>query len=443
VIGLLTTQRAFYGNHVAGRPSDYLGAPLAAPADPANACATARPEWSLLALYELSNLFPGELKIVPIFVIPGFITMVIFLMPFIAKLLPVSLPVLGRSTIGQLANVVFVLLLIVAAVVLSLRVIQHDRSNDKHQAALEAGREQAERVVQLARSPTGIPVTGALTLLRNDPKIQGPRLYRQHCLSCHDHVDANGKGMTVERPLSYEDRNGKKVFMPNGGPNLFRFPDRAWLTGFLDPEQIAKVEFDEENNLVHSAPYYGNTTYRSGDMVAFVVDTFSDLDEEDQVARDEMVKWLSAEAELGFQAEADAELHANVLRGLPADATDDAKQAALLEAATETLEYFSCLDCHKFHDQGDLGTAPDLTGYGSRQWTIDLIRDPGHARFYEASGNDRMPAFNPPDEPARQQLTLQEIGLIVDWMREEWYRADEQPLAGKGQEPGGEPQKEQ
>ena len=49
-------------------------------------------------------------------------------------------------------------------------------------------------------------------------------------------------------------------------------------------------------------------------------------------------------------------------------------------------------NCHHFHDAGDLGTAPDLTGYGSREWMIGMISDPEHERFY-GEKNDRMPAF--------------------------------------------------
>jgi hypothetical protein len=46
---------------------------------------------------------------------------------------------------------------------------------------------------------------------------------------------------------------------------------------------------------------------------------------------------------------------------------------------------------------------------------IEFISNPAHARFYE-SNNDRMPSF-------REEGILDEkaIGLLVDWLRGDWY----------------------
>jgi hypothetical protein len=35
--------------------------------------------------------------------------------------------------------------------------------------------------------PLMIPKQGAVYLLRNDPKTRGPRLFKQHCASCHSY----------------------------------------------------------------------------------------------------------------------------------------------------------------------------------------------------------------------------------------------------------------
>ena len=70
----------------------------------------------------------------------------------------------------------------------------------------------------------------------------------------------------------------------------------------------------------------------------------------------------------------------------------------------------------RFHDNGeDFGTAPDLTAYGSREWMIAFVSNPEHERFF-GRRNDRMPAVG-----EEKQLTPQEIGLVVDWLRGEWY----------------------
>jgi len=82
----------------------------------------------------------------------------------------------------------------------------------------------------------------------------------------------------------------------------------------------------------------------------------------------------------------------------------------------------SCTDCHKFHDQGELGSAPDLTGYGSREWLLGMIDNPQHERFYSGDRNDRMPAFADDSEhPERNLLSPRELSLLVDWLRGDWY----------------------
>ena len=74
-----------------------------------------------------------------------------------------------------------------------------------------------------------------------------------------------------------------------------------------------------------------------------------------------------------------------------------------------------CTECHKFGDAGTEPTAPELTGYGSRQWLIDFIMDPAHERFYDRR-NDRMPRYGPD-----KVLDRASIELIADWLRGDWY----------------------
>ena len=77
--------------------------------------------------------------------------------------------------------------------------------------------------------------------------------------------------------------------------------------------------------------------------------------------------------------------------------------------------------CHRWGAINEADEAPNLTDYGSRDWMIRMISQPNHVYGEE---NDRMPAFNPPERPGEQQLTTEKIGLIVDWLREEWRAAD-------------------
>ena len=54
-------------------------------------------------------------------------------------------------------------------------------------------------------------------------------------------------------------------------------------------------------------------------------------------------------------------------------------------------------------------------------WLVGIISNPAHQRFY-GSENDRMPAYAEfPDEPAKNTLSAHDIGLLVDWLRGEWY----------------------
>jgi len=101
---------------------------------------------------------------------------------------------------------------------------------------------------------------------------------------------------------------------------------------------------------------------------------------------------------------------------------EEGKQLVTGGLSESTDNAMSCTDCHKFHDTGDIGLAPDLTGYMSRQWMIDFIRNPADERFY-GENNDRMPAFAPHDDPRLNQLDDKSLGLIVDWLRGDWRRS--------------------
>ncbi len=348
------------GGPGAGRIS---GRALGAPADPADAYAAARPEWCLLGVYELSNLFPGNLKIVPIFVIPGGLFLLVLAMPFV-----------GRTLRGHVFNVTLLVAVLAGLVVLSSRVIGHDRANQMHQQALAAGRADAHRAVELARSPQGIPVSGAITLLRNDPKTQGPKLFQQYCASCHDHLNARNQGIKSEKPSA---------------PNLYGFASVEWLAALLDPKQV-------------SGPcYFGGTKFKDGEgtMADFVKDDLKEPRKE--LGEKQLRNWIKTLA-----AEADRE---------------PSKKLTAEEVAG--FEDFTCDNCHRFHGKGKLGNGPDLTGYGSREWLLGIISDPTQRRFYGVK-NDRMPSFlKSPGEPEKNLLTARQVEILADWLRGKWYVA--------------------
>jgi ubiquinol-cytochrome c reductase cytochrome b subunit len=381
VVGLLCAANHWRGPHAGQQPGEYLGAPLGAPADPVDSYGAARPEWAFRPLYQMTALFPSSSignsglswQIVPIFGITSALLLLVFLMPLVGKL-----------AVGHLFNVVLLLAIVVAAVGLGAASVWSDSRDAKFLAAQAAGEEEAQRAKELARAPEGIPVNGALALVRSDPKIQGPALFRQYCAGCHNHSDAEGRGIVVEPPTK------------PSAPNLYGFGSRSWVAGLLDPRKIVGPD------------YFGNTKLRSGEMPGFVKDTLGKLEGDEKKQLEMAVAALSAEAGLRSQKELDAKESARIAEG---------KKAILGD--------YGCTDCHRFGGKGQLGNGPDLAGWGTREWLMGIIGNPAHQQFY-GKKNDRMPAYVEfPGEPDKNLLSTRSLGIIADWLRGEWYEAKE------------------
>ena len=63
----------------------FIGAPLEARANPADAAYTPRPEWYFLFLFQLLKYFPGNLEVIGVILIPTIVVLVIFLLPWIDR----------------------------------------------------------------------------------------------------------------------------------------------------------------------------------------------------------------------------------------------------------------------------------------------------------------------------------------------------------------------
>ncbi|MBX9789526.1 MAG: cytochrome bc complex cytochrome b subunit [Pirellulales bacterium] len=352
----------------------FLGAELGAPADPAHSYSAARPEWYFLFLFQMLKYFPGESEIYGALVIPGAVMLALFLMPF-----------LGYTKVGHYFNMAFLIALLVGASTLTLLALNEDRNNPDFQIAVTEADDQAQRVSELALSPQGIPPTGAATLLNNDPKTVGPQLFKQYCAGCHSFSDAKNQGLVAMPPRAADSEP-----IETGGSNLFGFAARSWFAGLFDPAQI------------DGPRYFGNTPHREGDMVGWVKEHVPAMKEADRAELDQVVQALLVEA------------------AVPAERTLTLLQVQLVAQGRLAIrgKTLGCTECHKYHDAGELGSAPDLTHYGSRQWLIDFISNPGDARFY--GDNHHMPAFGAVGaKPAT--LSAQQIGLLADWLRGDWY----------------------
>jgi quinol-cytochrome oxidoreductase complex cytochrome b subunit/mono/diheme cytochrome c family protein len=253
---------------------------------------------------------------------------------------------------------------------------QNDDKRVAYRAAVLAARHDAERVVELAGSAGGIPPQGAVWLLRNDPATQGPKLFSRNCASCHRYDGYDGLGQPLKDPQS--------------APDLARFASRNWVEGLLDPQQV------------DSAKYFGpNMKAHNGKMVDFVKDEVAQsTDPKDKRELQSIVLALSAEANLPAQRDFDR----------TDTATIEAGRIAFKESVLE------CVQCHAWRGEkpslGGASRGPDLTGYGSRQWLVDFIRNPQHPRFYPGDKNDRMPLYG-----EQKILDERSIGLIADWIR--------------------------
>jgi ubiquinol-cytochrome c reductase cytochrome b subunit len=383
----------------------YCGAELTAPADPASPYAAARPETYFLFLFQFLKWFPGELEVWGAIVIPTLTLVVLFLMPWI-----------GRSRGGHVFNVALLCCVLGGAALLTVQALYDDHmakwtgrteaNSDAYDASvaflsaqLQAELE-AERVLELADSPAKIPPTGALSLVYDDPYLQGPKLFRQHCANCHNYVDR-------ERP----DAVGNIANKAPTAPNLYGVGSRQWLQGLLDPEQIS----GPDHFGYAGSPFVGDG--ENTDMVDFVREAFGEAGDDDlkrhvQEALEKVAAALSAEAQLPEQAELDERDQALIAEG-----------RALMEGGLAEIvdNGMSCTDCHSFGTMQDIGS-PVLDGYMSRAWLMAFIRNPADERFY-GEKNDRMPAFAPHDNARLNQLDEKSLGLLVDWLRGDWYRA--------------------
>ncbi len=396
------------------------GAELTAPADPANPFNAARPEWYFLFLFQFLKWFPGELEVWGAFVIPGVVVTILFLMPWI-----------GRSRKGHLFNVALLVFLLGGVILLTAQAVRDDyfaawyerteanaQQFDASQAFLDAKKAaelEAERVIALARSPERIPPTGALSMAQQDPFLQGPRLFTQHCAGCHSHESDKGFALSPGVDPQEFRRNAHNLGLnmvdivnPNPtAPNLWGVGGRDWMQAFLNPKLIS------DNN--HFG--YEGSPFAEGDMVSFIQDARNDelSDEERKAVEDAFSKigfalWLDAGTTKLVHPDGLKELKELAIHG----------RELISGGLAEVLDSgMSCIDCHKYHEEGELGMAPDLTDYMSRLWMIDFIKNPSAERFY-GENNDRMPAFAPHDDPRMNQLDDQTIGLIVDWLRGDW-----------------------
>ena len=223
----------------------YLGAELTGPVDVAGSYDAARPEWSFRALYHMTKLpiFSKIGMVYAIFVVPPFLLAFFFVLPILGRIRPLHWLCVAAT---------FVLFVVVC--VFTYKSYWDDYKNPEHAPGFLAGvadaRRSADRAVELAFAPAGIPKDGALTLTKNDPFLQGPKLFEKNCASCHNF-----------KAKSDEARNADYVEIECSeptAPNLYGAQSAAWIRGFtneatlVDVDCFGKTAFAENGSMYKS-----------------------------------------------------------------------------------------------------------------------------------------------------------------------------------------------
>jgi ubiquinol-cytochrome c reductase cytochrome b subunit len=377
----------------------FKGADLSAPADPSEPYSAARPEWYFLFLFRFLKFQQVEhygLAFGAIYV-PTAILVVLVLMPLV-----------GRWKVGHAFNVFFLFVMMAGVAGLTGLAIYEDRRNADFQLAVGEADRAGERAVELARRPEMIPVAGAVTLLRDDPLSQGPKIFAANCSSCHRYngTDGTGRKVTVAAKESASQGSSveSRVDAPATAADLGNFGSREWIRSVL-------VDFKN-----HFAPLRNAVDKKvpedlldNGEMADWSETNKALLnDPANKENLDALVELLAAQAGRSAQTPEQKALVENGRAIFETGALAKGKLSA------------NCVDCHSIAQAagkkggGKESSAPALAGYGSVDWLKRFIADPGRLENY--GEHNHMPAF-------KNQLSARESDLLARWLAGDYYRS--------------------
>jgi len=371
----------------------FKGAELSPPADVSEAYAAARPEWYFLFLFRFLKFHWVEQIGIPFgaIYVPGALMTVLFLMPLIA-----------RFRKGHTFNVTFTWVVAAGIVGLTSLAFYEDGRNPEHQAAITEADRDAHRILELASRPTMIPVQGAVTLLREDPFTQGPRLFAKHCSSCHRWDGHNARGQMLRITDPADQSKEKKIISAPEATDLAGFGSRAWMKAVI-------VDYANKFAPLRNAAWYQNLSENDlnldeSEMAQASADYAAAFGKpENAKDLDALVEYLVSQN--GWTPDVNTELAARgeaILGG-----------AALADGNAIS----SCTDCHDtigsaFAATGDGGGYPDLAQYASKDWLKAFLKNPGSGQFYGAKNH--MPAYD-------GRLLDSEMDLLIRWMTGDYY----------------------
>lgn len=358
----------------------HLGADLGAPADPTENYSAARPEWYFLFLFQFLKYFHGETEVFGAIYIPGAVMGFMFLMPFI-----------GRWKLGHRFNILYLTSLLVGAIALTVVAIREDNSKTEYETAVDDARTKAERVHVLIEGRQGVGAGGAVALLRGDPKTYGPTVFAKNCSACHRFDGHDGTGRILKDPATASD--------------LGQFGTREWIRGFITNPA--------------GPNHFGPTA----------IANFNGVPVGDHFTEGEMAGWAAENVEKMTKREIDSIVEFLIAQGGRTDlpkvdekVVDEklvAEGRAFFENAKD--EVMACIDCHSItprgedEELGEVGSAPQLTGYASEEWLRDFLLNPGAERHYNE--DNAMPSYE-------GRMSDKDLEILLRWMRHRWYEPE-------------------
>ncbi|MGF1580514.1 MAG: cytochrome bc complex cytochrome b subunit [Gemmataceae bacterium] len=246
------------------------------------------------------------------------------------------------------------------------KAIDHAKS---YQKELKAAEKSAARAIELAWTQ-GVPPEGGLYLLRKDPKTQFQTVFLKHCGTCHSYGEL---GNTDWKTTDLESH--KNVTF--SAPDLGGFGGEVWLHEFLKAPgseyfyqrmgvkgKGRRARYKFGNSMVaHMKGMYLDAKFEAEEKNIDVKVAQKKVDDE----LGKIAGWL-AKHPVGTSWKGEDKVGFDLFKGK-----------------------YDCTNCHAYEGVSDRKTAIDLTGYGSRQWFIELLRNPDHEKMFGA--DNIMPAF--------------------------------------------------
>jgi ubiquinol-cytochrome c reductase cytochrome b subunit len=323
-------------------------------------------------------------------------------------LLIAVMPFIGKWKLGHGFNVALTIGLLLGAGYLTVIAMEEDRRDPELQAAIHEAHRDGKRAVELAKAH-GIPPEGVLSLLKEDPLTQGPRLFARSCASCHRFNGTDGTGRQVLVTETVDHRKVTKE-VPATATDLGKFGSRDWLREvLLDYHKLFAPLSHLETTGANGEKINVGARFLMGDMASWSQENRAALTEAANTESfNALVEFLMQQSGRTDQEPIDAALAGEGLKIF---------ENGMLKSGSLTA---NCVDCHQMHvagepqalsDHGNGG--PMLTGYAGKDWLLKFLENPGDEHFY--GEKNAMPAF-------KDTMSDKDRRLLTDWLVGDYYK---------------------